>query len=258
MMILYGAEHHLLILSDKIDADEHGHTFLQLTISLEDELEIEVEGQVVGCSGILIDSNVVHRLQGTGRPLLLLLMDRTSDMAASFKRYIGERKYAVLPTETVRTMSELVQSEYLHVKDTDSYIAFLEQLTALMGVERTKTAITDSRIREFIQLVKDCTDSEHSVSLYARKLSLSNSRLSHLFKENTGISLSGYMLLHKLQKASYLIFQGLSITDAAMTAGFDSPSHLAATSKRLLGMNAKDIRKDSVFLQVSCLHERYT
>ncbi|WP_216857302.1 helix-turn-helix domain-containing protein [Paenibacillus tritici] len=49
--------------------------------------------------------------------------------------------------------------------------------------------------------------------------------MSHLFKENTGISLSGYMVLHKLQKATYLIFEGLSITDAAMAAGFDSPSH---------------------------------
>ncbi|NQX46577.1 helix-turn-helix transcriptional regulator [Paenibacillus tritici] len=58
-----------------------------------------------------------------------------------------------------------------------------------------------------------------------RQFGLSNSRLSHLFKENTGISLSGYMVLHKLQKATYLIFEGLSITDAAMAAGFDSPSH---------------------------------
>lgn len=78
--------------------------------------------------------------------------------------------------------------------------------------------------------------------------------MSHLFKENTGISLSGYMVLHKLQKATYFIFGGLTITDAAMAAGFDSPSHFAATSKQLLGMTAKDIRKDSVFLKVSSLH----
>lgn len=124
----------------------------------------------------------------------------------------------------------------------------------LLGVQQVNTAIVDPRIRDFIQLIKDCTDSEHSLSQYARQFGLSGSRLSHLFKENTGISLSGYMVLHKLQKATYLIFEGLSITDAAMGAGFDSPSHLAATSKQLLGMAAKDIRKDSVFLKVSCLH----
>ncbi|SMF90453.1 Helix-turn-helix domain-containing protein [Paenibacillus uliginis N3/975] len=254
MMILYGAEHHLLVISNTIDAEEHRHSFLQVTISLEDEFEIDVKGQSLSCSGIIINSNVVHRLKGAGHPLMLLLMDSTSEMAASFKRYIEGRKYHVFPPGMMKTIREFVQKEYPGVKDTDSYLSFLGQLMKLLGVEHVNTAIADPRIREFIQLIKDCTDSEHSVSLYARQMSLSNSRLSHLFKENTGISLSGYMLLHKLQKATYFMFKGLSITDAAMAAGFDSPSHLAATSKRLLGMTAKDIRKDSVFLKVSCLH----
>lgn len=254
MMILYGADHHLLVISDTIDAEEHRHSFLQVTISLEDEFEIDVEGQSLSCPGIIINSNIVHRLEGTGHPLMLLLMDSTSEMAASFKQYIEGQKYHVFPSGMMKTIREFVQKEYPGVKDTDSYLSFLRQFMKLLGVEHAETAIVDPRIREFIQLIKDCTDSEHSVSLYARQLGLSNSRLSHLFKENTGISLSGYMLLHKLQKATYFIFKGLSITDAAMAAGFDSPSHLAATSKRLLGMTAKDIRKDSVFLKVSCLH----
>ncbi|MFC5704162.1 helix-turn-helix domain-containing protein [Cohnella faecalis] len=254
MMILYGAEHHLLVISNTIDAEKHWHSFLQVTISLEDEFEIEVVGQSLSCSGIIINSNVVHRLKGAGHPLMLLLMDSTSEMAASFKRYIEDRKYYAFPPGMMKTIREFVQKEYPGVKDTDSYLSFLGQLMKLLDVEHVNTTIVDPRVREFIQLIKDCTDSEHSVSLYARQMGLSNSRLSHLFKENTGISLSGYMLLHKLQKATYFIFNGLSITDAAMAAGFDSPSHLAVTSKRLLGMTAKDIRKDSVFLKVSCLH----
>jgi len=254
MMILYGAEHHLLVISDTIDAEEHRHSFLQVTISLEDEFEIDVEGQSLSCSGIIINSNAVHRLKGEGHPLMLLLMDSTSDMAASFKGYLEGRKYHEFSPEMMNTIREFVLRVYPGVKDTSGYLIFLGQLMKLLGVEHENTATVDPRIREFIQLIKDCTDSEHSVSLYARQLGLSNSRLSHLFKENTGISLSGYMLLHKLQKATYFIFKGLSITDAAMAAGFDSPSHLAATSKRLLGMTAKDICKNSVFLQVSCLH----
>jgi len=256
-MILYGADHHLLVLSDTIDAEEHQHSFLQVTISLANEFGIDVEGQALSCSGIMINSNVAHRLQEAGQPLLLLLMDSTSDMAASFKRLIGDRKYYVFPPEMMGAIRDFVQRESPDVKDRDRYLSFLSQLFVLLGVEHVNTAIVDPRIREFIQLVKACTDSEHSVSLYAQKIGLSSSRLSHLFKENTGISLSGYILLHKLQKATYHIFKGLNITDAAMAAGFDSPSHFATTSKRLLGMTAKDIRKDSVFLQVSCLYEPY-
>ncbi|GIO44327.1 helix-turn-helix domain-containing protein [Paenibacillus apis] len=254
MMNLYGAEHHLMVVSDSIDAEEHRHSFLQVTISLTGEFDIEVAGQSLSGPGIIINSNVVHRLKEAGHLLMLLLIDSTSEMAAGFKRYLEEQPYHVFPQGEMKSIREFVQKEYAGVKDPDSYRSFLGQLMMLLGVQQVNTAIVDPRIREFIQLIKDCTDSEHSVSQYARQFGLSNSRMSHLFKENTGISLSGYMVLHKLQKATYFIFEGLSITDAAMAAGFDSPSHLAATSKQLLGMTAKDIRKDSVFLKVSCLY----
>ncbi|MHA7966002.1 helix-turn-helix domain-containing protein [Paenibacillus sp. CAU 1782] len=254
MMKLYGAEHHLMVVSDAIDAEEHGHSFVQVAISLDSVFQIEVEGQPISCAGIVIQSNVAHSLNGAGHPLLMLLMDGTSDLAASFKRFIGEDEYGLIPRDLVKEAAGFARNHLSDIVDGLSYQAFLDQLLKRLGVQYMQPAIADERIEELIQLVKECTGSEHSVGLYAGQLGLSNSRLSHLFKENTGTSLSGYILLHKLQKACYLIFRGVSITDAAMAAGFDSPSHFAATSKRLLGMTAKDIRKDSVFLQVSCLH----
>lgn len=253
MMNVYGAEHHLMVVSDAIDAEEHRHSFLQVTISLTGEFDMEVAGQGLSGPGIIINSNVVHRLKEAGHPLMLLLIDSTSEMAASFRRVLEGQQVHVFPQGMMKSIREFVHQEYAGVKDPDSYRSFLGQLMRLLSVEQVNTAIVDPRIRECIQLIKDCTDSEHSVSQYARQFGLSGSRMSHLFKENTGISLSGYMVLHKLQKAAYFIFEGLSITDAAMAAGFDSPSHFAATSKQLLGMTAKDIRKDSVFLKVSCL-----
>ncbi|MFD2114312.1 helix-turn-helix domain-containing protein [Paenibacillus yanchengensis] len=252
MMNVFGADDHLLVISNTIDAEEHQHSFLQLTIALEKECVMDVAGQRFGCTGIIINSNVVHRLSGSGYPLLLLLIDSTSSLAVSFKRHINDQKYALLSPTTIMKVREHVQKEYVHVTDSASYSTFLMQMLAILGVEFIDTTIVDDRIKAFITLLKDCSDADHSVSLYAQKIGLSNSRLSHLFKENTGISLSGYIVLHKLQKAVYYIFQGLSITEAAMSAGFDSPSHLATTSKKLLGMTARDIRKDSVFLQVSC------
>lgn len=181
-----------------------------MTISLTGEFDIDVAGQSLSCPGIIINSNVVHRLKEAGHPLMLLLIDSTSEMAASFRRYLEGQQYYVFPQGMMKSIREFVQ-EYAGVKDPDSYRSFLGQLMMLLGVEQVNTAIVDPRIREFIQLIKDCTNSEHSVSQYARQFGLSNSRMSHLFKENTGISLSGYMVLHKLQKATYLIFEGSAL-----------------------------------------------
>ncbi|MCM3132687.1 AraC family transcriptional regulator [Paenibacillus polysaccharolyticus] len=253
-MNLYGAQHHILVHSNAIDAEVHQHTFIQVTIALESDFEIEVQGEVLRTAGIMLNSNVSHRLQGSGQSLVLLLIDSTSSVAAAFKQYMGKQAYANLPPVNCKEVAEFIKASLPQIHDAERYGLFLQELMTLFQLDYTPPAITDSRIKELIRRMKDCTDSEHSIRMYAEQFDLSNSRLSHLFKENTGISLSGYMLLHKLQKACYLIFQGTSITDAAMAAGFDTPSHFANTSKRLLGMTAKDIRKDSVFLQVSSLH----
>lgn len=255
MMKLYGAEDHLLVLSDTIDADAHQHAFIQVTLALEGNCEMVVAGQAIRCSGIVIDANVVHQIQGTGQPLMLLLIDSTSDLAASFQRYLDSRLFLVFPPAMTKGVRAFVHKSHAGITDTNSYVAFLDELMTWLGVAHAKPAIADPRIAELVQQLRTCTDIEHSVSQYAGQLGLSSSRLSHLFKENTGISLGGYIVLHKLQKAVYLIFEGHSITDAAMTAGFDSPSHFAATAKRLLGMTAREIRKDSSFLKVSSLHE---
>ncbi|WP_052380699.1 helix-turn-helix domain-containing protein [Paenibacillus camerounensis] len=253
MMKLYGAEHHLLVLSDAIDADEHAHSFVQVTFALGGEMDIDLDGSTIHCKGIVMDSNVLHRLNGTGKPLMLLLIDGTSDIAAGFRQQIDGRGYSILQPELVDTITAFALEQSSEITDSSSYSLFFRQLMKLFRLDHVQTGVTDTRIRDLITLIRDCRDSEHSVGEYASQLGLSGSRLSHLFKDNTGTSLSGYIVLHKLQKAVYLIFNGAPITEAAMEAGFDSPSHFAATSKRMLGMAAREIRKDSVFLKVSTL-----
>lgn len=255
MMHVYGADHHLMVVTDTIDADIHKHSFLQVTFSLQAAFEIEIEGGRFNCNGIMIDSNVSHRLDGQGQPLLLLLIDSTSNLAASFKRRIGDRQYCEIPDDSLTTAAAFVRDHSNTVVDSISYNLFLTQLLELLNVRYVQPAVADQRVLELIELLKECDGTDHSVHFFAKKVGLSGSRLSHLFKESTGIPLSGYILLHKMQKAIYLIFGGKPITEAALTAGFDSPSHFAAVSKRLLGMTARDIRKDSVFLKVSCTYE---
>ena len=64
------------------------------------------------------------------------------------------------------------------------------------------------------------------------------------------MTLKGYISLHRMKRAFSLLLGGESITDAAMKAGFDSPSHFAATVKKMMGMPARLSLKDSEFLKV--------
>ncbi len=45
-----------------------------------------------------------------------------------------------------------------------------------------------------------------------------NRILSHLFREQTGVSLKSYILLHQMEKAFIELLNGATITQAAMEA----------------------------------------
>lgn len=251
MINLYATHDHILVLSDTVDADLHKHSFIQISISLESSFEIEVEGRCFDCKGIAIGSNVSHRFNSNHNKLLFLLIDNTSSLASPFKRLLGGQNIYIFPDEMLDKIIVYIKDNYVGITDNASYARVLTQLLRLFNFEYIASNTIDQRIIEVIDLLKCCEGSDHSIGILAKQVSLSKSRLSHLFKENTGITLSGYIVLNKLQKAIYLIFNGMGVTNAALTAGFDSPSHFAATSKRLLGMSAKELSKDSVFLKVS-------
>ena len=113
-----------------------------------------------------------------------------------------------------------------------------------------KIKVYDNRIREVLNYTEKCTCTVHTISFLADMVSLSRSRLSHLFREQVGIPLKSYIQFHQMQKAFFALLSGKTITEAAMLANFDSPSHFAAVTKRMMGMPASLSSKNSVFLKV--------
>lgn len=250
-MLLYGAEDHLMTVTDAINADLHRHSFIQVSVALDSPFQIAVGGEPFYCEGLVINSNVKHHLDGQKKRMLLLLICNTSQLAQAFKKKLDGQPFYLLSSREVKSLSAHVLDGSKSITGAESYSPFLGHLLKLLAVSYEEPVITDPRVTEVIRIIRKCSSDEHGIDKLAEQVHLSPSRLSHLFKENTGMALSGYLLMHKLQKAVYLVFSGKTITEAALSAGFDSPSHLAAVSKSRLGMSARDISKDSVFLKVS-------
>ena len=125
----------------------------------------------------------------------------------------------------------------------------MQKLYEVIGAGSSEKQL-DERITEFLSMLENCSCTDHSIDHFAEELHLSSSRLSHLFSEQVGITLKDYLLLHQLERVFQDILSGRKITDAAMDAGFDSPSHFASTVKRLMGLPARSTIKDSEFLKV--------
>jgi AraC-like DNA-binding protein len=242
---------HFSAFSDKIEAQQHRHWMLQIFLSFGIPLDLNVNGKTVSAAWVLVDTNSQHRFSTKNIMHFTMLIENTSSLAASLQRqYLNsEQGFAILDGYNPEAAQKAC-CDFLSIRSSQAYNDLINTLCGLLNVETKKTEY-DKRINKLLQKLDNCDCSQHSVEAIASEIYLSSSRLAHLFKDETGMPLKSYIVLHKLQKAYEILLEGkTSITDAAMMAGFDSPSHLAATNRSLMGLSARKLLKDSEFLKV--------
>lgn len=246
------ADTHISAFTNTIEADTHKHWMVQVFLSLDKPFDITIEGEPLNSGFLIIDKNVEHCFSSRGELCFTMLIEPTSNIANLLKcKYLdNEKRYAVLNNVDLT----VIQNQcllFLKDKNAKNYFVLLNNLFNLLCVKILYHTDYDERILRLFKFLDECDCSEHSMRIIAEKLYLSSSRMAHLFKEQTGIPLKSYIVLHKLQSAySFLLIDKKNITDAAMLAGFDSPSHLSSTNKSMTGMNLTNVLKYSDFLKV--------
>ena len=66
----------------------------------------------------------------------------------------------------------------------------------------------------------------------------------HLFRAHFGVPVAEYISHKKLEKAAENIASGMSITESALRAGYDTPSGFAKAFRKEYGINASEYRKN--------------
>lgn len=231
-------------LTNRIEADEHKHWMLQLFVSVEKDLEMKINTKTVQGSALVVNLNTPHSFYGKNRTYFTFLINPTSMLGRSIltEKLVNQDYYVLTEYEL-----EKIQETLIEEIDFRKTIVQIEELFT-----KSKLDFYDKRIEIILKEIHSCNCqlTDHQVKKLSSLVNLSESRLSHLFKEQTQVPLKSYLLLHQLFKAYHLIFDGEKITRAAMDTGFDSAAHLAATSKKMTGMSARKISKDSRFLKV--------
>lgn len=96
--------------------------------------------------------------------------------------------------------------------------------------------IVDERIDACLQEIhQKLSFSRLSVKHLSQVSYLSESRLSHLFKEQIGISIRQYILWNKIRLAVAKSAEGQSLTSAAHLAGFTDSAHFSRTFSMMFG-----------------------
>jgi len=100
----------------------------------------------------------------------------------------------------------------------------------------------DYRIRKILEFLED--DPAKSVRELANLVSLSSSRLGHIFKLQMGVDLSHFLANERLQKAAELLRQTeLSIKEIAIRVGYHHASSFDRGFQNKFGVPPVDFRK---------------
>lgn len=247
---IYLAKNHLMIKTEYKDPEMHRHSAAHILISLKGPVHFQADGQEMVGFGALIPSGLPHTVCGAvdeegqplnQSPLLMFLFDETTSVAKNIREssLLSETK-----AKKIQAWYETMQGKPDAVA---AYVDFLrkvlEELALADGEGRGTAshtnlqAVGDPRICEAYAYIDAHIGSDMTVASIADAFCMSESRFSHLFRKEAGMSVANYLIFRKLYFAYLGLMKGKNITTAALDAGFSDPSHFAATNKRMFGLS---------------------
>lgn len=230
---------HIMMRAEYRTPDPHSHLAVHFIAGLDGPVHCVVSGDSFDADAVFIASDVVHTAYAETGDMLVFLFDTAGSIAEEAqKQYLCGRPYFCGDKETVEKLREIWKNN--PPAQADSLI------TQLLGLDTVENTLRDERISQVLEYLRSLDEVPEDITAQlCAKVCLSPSRLSHLFKENVGISLHRYLAMDKMRKG-YIHFQKYgNITEASMRAGFDSPSHFAATCTRMFGISFSEFVKGS-------------
>lgn len=230
---------HIMMRAEYRTPDPHSHLAVHFIAGLDGPVHCVVSGDSFDADAVFIASDAVHTAYAETGDMLVFLFDTAGSIAEEAqKQYLCGRPYFCGDKETVEKLRKIWKNN--PPAQADSLI------TQLLGLDTVGNTLRDERISQVLEYLRSLDEVPEDITAQlCAKVCLSPSRLSHLFKENVGISLHRYLAMDKMRKG-YIHFQKYgNITEASMRAGFDSPSHFAATCKRMFGISFSEFVKGS-------------
>jgi AraC-like DNA-binding protein len=109
---------------------------------------------------------------------------------------------------------------------------------------KKNTQPLDKRIEYIAWYIQHNIQLRHfSLAELARKVELSESGFMHLFTTEIGIPLRKYVQWKRVKSAALEVQRGLSLTNAALAAGFSDLGHFSKVYKSMIGLMPSAVLK---------------
>jgi AraC-like DNA-binding protein len=172
----------------------------------------------------VIDAGVRHKLKAEKARLTVLMVEHQGSAVTEFVRLCGLSFRQGLAYDA-------------SAKDSAQWDKILWALENFI-VHEALSSHYDERVYRIVQyLSSNHLEYDTMIPTLQNLVHLSESRLSHLFKENVGVSLKKYLLWNKLKSAINLhLYQQEDLFTALIQSGFYDHAHFSRAFKMMLGV----------------------
>ncbi|MCR5616531.1 MAG: helix-turn-helix transcriptional regulator [Saccharofermentans sp.] len=214
-------------------------TFKEVVPHTHDFYHIFFLGNESACEEIVVvGGGVRHTMAAPDECRLFLMIDPTSDLADC----LNEKGFTATYPQRIRLTAPLKITDG-DDEDISWSVSGCLKDNGLYSRTAEDEEIEDYRVVRLIREIRDYKHLDDKIEQIASEYKISESRLSHAFKESVGISLKGYLTIARLKYAYKLVVDGKSKTYAALEAGFASPAHLAYICKKQMGISITEVFK---------------
>ncbi len=216
-----------------LNTESHSHPVVEIISATHGTFSLQSHGQThENLVFAIIDSNTQHQVVSQNNSFRILMVESHNPQLYEF---FGNQGITV-------------QNGVFITSNFTSKDLLFSEVKNLASKTDLKTP-TDKRIAESIKLIEENRlEYKNLISELTSKVFLSDSRLSHLFKEHIGISIKKYLIWNKLRHAINLyLSENANLTDVALQSGFSDQAHLTNAFKNLLGVSPSKAYNSRIF-----------
>lgn len=225
-----------IYLGKNIQSDFHENNLLTIVLSFSEPFEIITKpNQSYSYEVAFIPKDTLYKLSTSKNDWTAFIhIDPYSEIG--MKLNPKESKIQSLKrcdfTKTLSKAELLLQGE----SNTDQSINILLQSVVTSLGTTFSSIVIDERIQRCIQIIRQSGSNAIHLQDVAEQVFLSPSRLSHLFKQETGLTFKKFVLHRKLVKSLKAMHNQLNLTEASYMGGFSDQPHFTKVFKKSFGI----------------------
>jgi AraC-like DNA-binding protein len=228
----------LFIRTSKVNVEIHRHSAFQIVRTVDHVFKSKIAGvDYENLTGFIIKPQVKHLCESTNSTMEILNIEASSE--------IGSYIASLFPTQT----NTIIFSEHV------AQVLTMDNVMAEIKCRQEKAKFSskmDDRVIKIIQHINSAYFQNLSPKMLSELVFISPSRLSALFKEQTGSSISKFILWTRLRMAvsKALTNKKKTLTEIAHETGFYDLAQMNKYMYEMLGVSPRILKENSDLIQV--------